>query len=92
MESDLALKRPEDTEVASITRASSSSGGPNEMVNDLLICRIETGKLRIEARPSTREVVRNVDLARPSAQEKISLINRLPTGRRSAVFVAIPIG
>ena len=49
----LALKRPDDPEVASITdRIEHSARAQLKMVNDLLdLGRIETGKLRIEARP-----------------------------------------
>jgi signal transduction histidine kinase len=70
----LALKRPEDTEVASITtRIEHSARAQLKMVNDLLdLARIETGKLRIEPRPmQLAKVVSTVlDLARPSAASK----------------------
>ena len=70
----LALKRPDDTEVASITpRIEHSARAQLKMVNDLLdLGRIETGKLRIEARPMqlAKVVSATLDLARPSAATK----------------------
>ena len=70
----LALKRPDDTEVASITaRIEHSARAQLKMVNDLLdLARIETGKLRIEARPMqlAKVVAATLDLARPSAAAK----------------------
>ena len=70
----LALKRPDDTEVASITpRIEHSARAQLKMVNDLLdLGRIETGKLRIEARPMqlAKVVSATLDLARPSAAAK----------------------
>lgn len=66
----LALKRPQDPEVASITpRIEHSARAQLKMVNDLLdLGRIETGKLRIEARPMqlSKVVTAALDLARPS--------------------------
>jgi signal transduction histidine kinase/CheY-like chemotaxis protein len=70
----LALKRPDDTEVASITpRIEHSARAQLKMVNDLLdLGRIETGKLRIEARPMqlAKVVSATLDLTRPSAAAK----------------------
>jgi signal transduction histidine kinase len=70
----LALKRPDDSEVASITpRIEHSARAQLKMVNDLLdLGRIETGKLRIEARPMqlAKVVSAALDLARPSAATK----------------------
>jgi signal transduction histidine kinase len=70
----LALKRPDDSEVASITaRIEHSARAQLKMVNDLLdLARIETGKLRIEARPMqlAKVVAATLDLARPSAAVK----------------------
>jgi signal transduction histidine kinase len=70
----LALKRPDDTEVASITaRIEHSARAQLKMVNDLLdLARIETGKLRIEPRPMqlAKVISTAVDLARPSAASK----------------------
>jgi signal transduction histidine kinase/ActR/RegA family two-component response regulator len=70
----LALKRPDDLEVASITpRIEHSARAQLKMVNDLLdLGRIETGKLRIEARPMqlAKVVSAALDLARPSAAAK----------------------
>ncbi len=70
----LALKRPDDSEVASITpRIEHSARAQLKMVNDLLdLARIETGKLRIEARPMqlAKVVAATLDLARPSAATK----------------------
>jgi len=81
----LALKRPEDTEVASITpRIEHSARAQLKMVNDLLdLARIETGKLRIEARPMqlAKVVAATLDLARPSAATKgISLTSDFQPG------------
>ena len=70
----LALKRPDDTEVASITpRIEHSARAQLKMVNDLLdLGRIETGKLRIEARPMqlAKVVSATLDLTRPAAATK----------------------
>jgi signal transduction histidine kinase/CheY-like chemotaxis protein len=70
----LALKRPDDPEVASITpRIEHSARAQLKMVNDLLdLGRIETGKLRIEARPMqlAKVVSAALDLARPAAGTK----------------------
>jgi signal transduction histidine kinase/ActR/RegA family two-component response regulator len=70
----LALKRPNDPEVASITpRIEHSARAQLKMVNDLLdLGRIETGKLRIEARPMqlAKVVSATLDLTRPSAAAK----------------------
>jgi signal transduction histidine kinase/ActR/RegA family two-component response regulator len=70
----LALKRPDDPEVASITpRIEHSARAQLKMVNDLLdLGRIETGKLRIEARPMqlAKVVSATLDLTRPSAAAK----------------------
>jgi signal transduction histidine kinase/ActR/RegA family two-component response regulator len=70
----LALKRPDDTEVASITpRIEHSARAQLKMVNDLLdLGRIETGKLRIEARPMqlAKVVSATLDLTRPLAAAK----------------------
>jgi len=70
----LALKRPDDSEVASITpRIEHSARAQLKMVNDLLdLARIETGKLRIEARPMqlAKVLAATLDLARPSAATK----------------------
>jgi CheY-like chemotaxis protein len=70
----LALKRPDDPEVASITdRIEHSARAQLKMVNDLLdLGRIETGKLRIEARPMqlAKVVSAALDLARPTAAAK----------------------
>jgi signal transduction histidine kinase/CheY-like chemotaxis protein len=70
----LALKRADDPEVASITpRIEHSARAQLKMVNDLLdLGRIETGKLRIEARPMqlAKVVSAALDLARPTAAAK----------------------
>jgi signal transduction histidine kinase len=70
----LALKRPEDPEVVSITaRIEHSARAQLKMVNDLLdLARIETGKLRIEPRPMqlAKVVSAALDLARPMAISK----------------------
>ncbi|MFL6605297.1 MAG: ATP-binding protein [Steroidobacteraceae bacterium] len=70
----LALKRADDLEVASITaRIEHSARAQLKMVNDLLdLGRIETGKLRIEARPMqlAKVVSAALDLARPTAAAK----------------------
>ena len=70
----LALKRPDDPEVASITeRIEHSARAQLKMVNDLLdLGRIETGKLRIEARPMqlAKVVSAALDVARPTAAVK----------------------
>jgi signal transduction histidine kinase/CheY-like chemotaxis protein len=70
----LALKRPEDTEVAAITaRIEQSARAQLKMVNDLLdLGRIETGKLHVEPRPMQlgKVVSAAVDLARPTAAMK----------------------
>jgi signal transduction histidine kinase/ActR/RegA family two-component response regulator len=70
----LALKRPDDPEVASITeRVEHSARAQLKMVNDLLdLGRIETGKLRIEARPMqlAKVVSAALDVARPTAAVK----------------------
>src|SRR5260370_27812014 len=66
----LALKRPDDPEVTSITeRIEHSARAQLKMGNDLLdLGRIETGKLRIEARPMrlARAVSASLELARPT--------------------------
>jgi len=70
----LALKRPDDAEVAAVTpRIEHSARAQLKMVNDLLdLARIETGKLRIDARPMqlAKVVAAALDLARPSAAAK----------------------
>jgi signal transduction histidine kinase/CheY-like chemotaxis protein len=70
----LALKCPDDTEVASITpRIEQSAKAQLKMVNDLLdLGRVGTGKLRVESRPTqfARVVRFAVDLARPAAAAK----------------------
>jgi signal transduction histidine kinase len=70
----LALKRPDDPDVASITgRIEHSARAQLKMVNDLLdLGRIETGKLHIEARPMqlAKVVSAALDLARPTAAVK----------------------
>jgi signal transduction histidine kinase len=70
----LMLKRPDDPEVASITdRIEHSARAQLKMVNDLLdLGRIETGKLRIEARPLqlAKVVSSALDVARPTAAVK----------------------
>ncbi|MBV8743066.1 MAG: HAMP domain-containing histidine kinase, partial [Sinobacteraceae bacterium] len=70
----LALKRAGDSEVTSITaRIEHSARAQLKMVNDLLdLGRIETGKLRIEARPMqlAKVAAAAVDLARPTAAAK----------------------
>jgi signal transduction histidine kinase len=70
----LALKRADDSEVTSITaRIEHSARAQLKMVNDLLdLGRIETGKLRIEARPMQlgKVAAAAVDLARPAAAAK----------------------
>jgi signal transduction histidine kinase/ActR/RegA family two-component response regulator len=70
----LALKRRDDTEVASITpRIEQSAKAQLKMVNDLLdLGRLGTGKLSIESRPTqlARVVSFAVDLARPGAEAK----------------------
>jgi signal transduction histidine kinase len=70
----LALKRADDPEVASITpRIEHSARAQLKMVNDLLdLGRIETGKLRIDARPMqlAKVVSAALDLARPTAAAK----------------------
>jgi signal transduction histidine kinase/ActR/RegA family two-component response regulator len=70
----LALKRPDDPDVASITaRIEQSARAQLKMVNDLLdLGRIETGKLRIESRPMqlAKVVSAALDLARPMAAAK----------------------
>jgi signal transduction histidine kinase len=70
----LALKRPDDTEVVSITaRIEHSARAQLKMVNDLLdLGRIETGKLHIEPRPMqlSKVVSAALDLARPAAAAK----------------------
>jgi signal transduction histidine kinase/ActR/RegA family two-component response regulator len=81
----LALKRPDDPEVASITaRIEHSARAQLKMVNDLLdLGRIETGKLRIEARPMqlAKVVSAALDLARPTAVTKgITLSADLESG------------
>jgi signal transduction histidine kinase len=67
----LSLKRPDDPQVTSITeRIEHSARAQLKMVNDLLdLGRIETGKLRIEARPMqlAKVVSAALDLARPAA-------------------------
>jgi signal transduction histidine kinase len=70
----LAVKRPGDAEVAAITpRIEHSARAQLKMVNDLLdLARIETGKLRIEARPMqlAKVVVATIDQTRPAAATK----------------------
>ncbi len=70
----LALKRAGDSEVTSITaRIEHSARAQLKMVNDLLdLGRIETGKLRIDARPMqlAKVAAAAVDLARPAAAAK----------------------
>jgi signal transduction histidine kinase/CheY-like chemotaxis protein len=70
----LALKRLDDPEVASITaRIEHSARAQLKMVNDLLdLGRIETGKLRIEARPMqlAKVISAALDLAGPTAATK----------------------
>jgi signal transduction histidine kinase len=70
----LALKRPDDPEVAAVTpRIEHSARAQLKMVNDLLdLARIETGKLRIEARPMqlAKVVAATIDQTRPSAAGK----------------------
>lgn len=70
----LALKRQDDTEVASITsRIEHSARVQLKMANDLLdLGRIETGKLRIEPRPMqlAKVTAAAIDLARPLAAAK----------------------
>jgi signal transduction histidine kinase/ActR/RegA family two-component response regulator len=81
----LALKRPDDAEVAAISaRIEQSARAQLKMVNDLLdLGRIETGKLRVEARPMQlgKVVSAAVDLAQPAAAVKgISLHTDLEPG------------
>jgi signal transduction histidine kinase/ActR/RegA family two-component response regulator len=70
----LALKRAEDTEVASITtRIEQSAKAQLQMVNDLLdVARIGTGRMKIEPRPLrfTEVVADAVELARAAARAK----------------------
>ena len=70
----LAVKRPDDPEVAAITtRIEHSARAQLKMVNDLLdLGRIETGKLSIEPRPMQLASVAAsaLDLARPAAAAK----------------------
>jgi signal transduction histidine kinase len=70
----LSLKRPDDPEVAAVTpRIEHSARAQLKMVNDLLdLARIETGKLRIEARPMqlAKVVAATLDQTRPSAASK----------------------
>ncbi len=70
----LAVKRSGDAEVAAITpRIEHSARAQLKMVNDLLdLARIETGKLRIEARPMqlAKVVVATIDQTRPAAATK----------------------
>jgi signal transduction histidine kinase/CheY-like chemotaxis protein len=70
----LAVKRSGDAEVAAITpRIEHSARVQLKMVNDLLdLARIETGKLRIEARPMqlAKVVVATIDQTRPAAATK----------------------
>jgi signal transduction histidine kinase len=70
----LAVKRADDPEVAATTaRIEHSARAQLKMVNDLLdLGRIETGKLRIEARPMqlAKVVSAALDLARPTAAAK----------------------
>ena len=81
----LAVKRPDDTEVAAITpRIEHSARAQLKMVNDLLdLARIETGKLRIEARPMqlAKVVATVLDLTRPAAAAKgITLLADIEPG------------
>src|SRR3954471_1665679 len=81
----LALKRPDDPEVAAVTpRIEHSARAQLKMVNDLLdLARIETGKLRIEARPMqlAKVVAAALDQTRPSAASKgISLHAQIEPG------------
>jgi signal transduction histidine kinase/CheY-like chemotaxis protein len=70
----LALKRAEDTEVASITaRIEQSAKAQLQMVNDLLdVARIGTGRMKIEPRPVrfTEVVADAVELARAAARAR----------------------
>jgi len=70
----LAVKRSGDAEVAAITpRIEHSARAQLKMVNDLLdLARIETGKLRIEARPMqlAKVVAATLDQTRPAAATK----------------------
>jgi signal transduction histidine kinase/ActR/RegA family two-component response regulator len=70
----LGLKRADDAEVgAIISRIEHSARAQLKMVNDLLdLARIETGKLRVEARPMqlAKVVSAALDLARPTAAAK----------------------
>src|SRR3981189_2172273 len=70
----LALKRADDPEVASITpRIEHSARAQLKMVNDLLdLGRIETGKLRIDARPMqlAKIISAALDMAGPNAALK----------------------
>lgn len=81
----LALKRPDDPEVAAVTpRIEHSARAQLKMVNDLLdLARIETGKLRIEQRPMQlgKVVAATLDLSRPAAASKgISLHAQIEPG------------
>jgi signal transduction histidine kinase/ActR/RegA family two-component response regulator len=81
----LALKRAEDTEVASITtRIEHSARAQLKMVNDLLdVGRIATGKLRVEPRPMqlVKVVTAALDQAGPTAAAKgISLHTDFASG------------
>jgi signal transduction histidine kinase len=70
----LALKRTEDAEIACIAaRIEHSARAQLKMVNDLMdLGRIETGKLRVEARPMqlAKVVSAALDVARPTAAAK----------------------
>jgi signal transduction histidine kinase/ActR/RegA family two-component response regulator len=70
----LTLKRPDDSEVASITaRIEHSARVQLKMVNDLLdLGRIETGKLRIEPRPMqlAQVISAAIELGQPAAAAK----------------------
>jgi signal transduction histidine kinase/ActR/RegA family two-component response regulator len=81
----LALKRADDPEVVAVTtRLEHSARAQLKMVNDLLdLGRLETGKLRVEARPVqlARVASAALDLARPSAATKgISLYTDFEPG------------
>ena len=81
----LALKRPEDPEVAAITpRIEHSARAQLKMVNDLLdLARIETGKLRIEARPmQLAKVVVGHDSIRHGRPRPPRVLRCTPTSSR----------
>ena len=81
----LALKRPDDAEVAAITpRIEHSAKAQLKMVNDLLdLGRVGTGKLKIDSRPMQfgLTVKMAVELARPAATARgIALFCELTSG------------